>query len=437
MRTGDRIGGSVILNDVDVSAKVESFRARFGWDMRVSEVDVVFALTPDFADYGSLVIRAGLTSKDGDTFGPGTQRFNGLAVGQSVQHWPYAPGIAGRGWLHLAEQLVVPNDYWGDGLLVPPSVRDALPAQYLPPGVDMSNGALGATDWAQVVSILSYAGITTRIEDYPADIGGFAALLGTQVRSLEQFVWTRGQSGLSYIESLDEIMGYRTFDTPYGWIRRESVSNLVPTFSSVAYTLNENTDILAGGSITRDYGMVRNRVNVAGWDPGGGGNVYSAIGAALPLPPGQATVTEYRSSPLIEKTLAADVGEGLSCEQVANFWLAELQYPMFEISNLPTWRDDPFKPGDVIYINCPHLLGVNQAMTLKHVEVEVTASTFTQYLTLRAQDYAIYRGPTGLPLGGTPGGPTDPSGAPLGPTPPTGPTGGPMYFPWSLPMDLG
>ena len=55
-------------------------------------------------------------------------------------------------------------------------------------------------------------------------------------------------------------------------------------------------------------------------------------------------------------------------------------------ATVPTWRDDPFSPGQVLYLNAPSL-EVNQTMWLKSVEIRVTDTSFTQTLTLfdRAQ----------------------------------------------------
>lgn len=403
-RFGDRIGMTVTIGGTDQSAKVERVRCRFGWDQRVCECDGDFPLSlPYPSGYETLLVQAGLTADSilhpvSDTFGPSTTRFNGLVINTAVQHWPYTMKPQGRGWLTLADRLTVPDDAWANYLnpFVNPNPL-ATPSKYDPPGIDMTNNGAGQTDSAQVLYVLNAAGLTPRIQTYPSDIGGLPYLLGTQVKAFEQFVWRRGQSGLQYIESLDAMYGFRTFENPSGYIVRQLTSTLVPQFSTVQYTLNENTDIIEGASITRDIENVRNRIEVQGWDPGDGSNVWAAFGSASPLPPGITLVSETFSSSLVEKFQQTDAGDGLACDTAANYWRQQLQYPMLE-AVVPTWRDDPFKPGDVVYLNAPHLLGVNQAMRLKHLEIEVTPTTFTQYLTLRAQDYAVYRGPPVLPF---------------------------------------
>ncbi len=272
------------------------------------------------------------------------------------------------------------------------------------------NGA-GQRDSDQILAVLDACGLTPHVAD-PTDIGGLAYLLGTQVKAFEQFCWRRGQSGLQYIESLDAMHGFRTFETSDGWIKRRLTSNLVPFFSTVQYTLNENQDILEGATIQRDIETIFNRVVVTGWDDGTGDNVFVRYGAVDVLPPGISIVTESFQSALIEHKFNGEVYvagpgvppalvgtliPGFSCEEASTYWLAQYQYPMLE-AVIPTWRDEPFQPGDIVYLNCPHLLGVNQAMTVKHVECEVTPTAFTQTLTLRAQDYAVFRGPPTLPL---------------------------------------
>ncbi len=386
MRVGDRIGLSVFLGGVDVTSGVDRVHTRFGFDQRVAECDLDLALTPTFSDWGTLVVQAGLTSIASDTSGPGVTRFNGLAVNNGVgSFFPYTVHIAGRGWLVIADRLRVPNDLWGNfDMLVDPL---AIAQKYDPPGIDMTNNGAGQTDVQMINSVLATAGLTGRV----GTIGGKNYLLGTMVKAFEQFVWRRGQSALEYIEYLDGMFFFRTYETPSGTINRQQVSQLVPPFYTLQYTLNENVDILDGATIQRDIEHIRNRVEVQGWDDGSGQNVFIGYTSASPLPPGIAYETENIASALIERTNYADPGDGLSCEEVANWWLTELQNPMLQ-ATVSTWRDDPFKPGDIVYLNCPHLLGVNQAMTLTHVECEVTPTTFTQILTLRAQDYAVFRG---------------------------------------------
>jgi hypothetical protein len=409
VRVGDRIGLSVMLGGVDVTAGVEGFHTRYGFDQRIAEVDVDFALTPTFVDWGTLEIKAGLTSIASDTFGPTTTRFNGLARNNGVTFWPYTPRLKGHGWLVLADATRVTDDLWAK-YLSPTDNPDPLatPATWDPPGIDMTNDGNGQRDYDQVTSILHSCGLDTRT----AGIGGFSYLLGTQTKAFEQFVWRRGQSGLEYIESLDAMAWFRTVETPDGFIWRRRATNLVPLFATVQYTLNENQDILEGATITRDIANIFNRVVVTGYDDGSGDNVWVAIGAAELLPPGILLMTETFQSPLIEHPIKGEryvagpgvppalVGTlvpGMSCQEVAEYWAGELSSPMLE-AVVSTWRDEPFAPGDIVYLNCPHLLGVNQAMTLKHVECIVTPNSFTQVLTLRAQDYAGVRGPTVLPL---------------------------------------
>lgn len=410
MRYGDRIVLTVLLNGVDITASVERFRARFGYDLRVCECDIDCALIPSVgwpanAEYATLQVTAGLVNsarlvvpETGSLPSGNIQRFNGLAINAGADFWPNTPKIVGRGWLTLADRLAVPTDAWGT-YLNPFDNPDplAVPSKFDPPGIDMTLDGFGQTDSDQVIYVLSQCGLTPRINHYPDDIGGLPYLLGTQTKAYEQFVWRRGQSGLSYIEELDAMYGFRTFETAYGFILRQLTSNLVPLFSTVGFTVNENTNILEGASIVRDIEQIRNRVEVRGWDPGDGGNVWASAGSAAPLPPGIALVSEYVQSALIEKYQALDPGDGLSSEETAGYWLGQLQYPMFE-AVVPTWRDDAFAPGSIVYLNAPHLLGVNQAMTCKHLEIEVTPNTFTQYLTLRAQDYGVFRGYPALPL---------------------------------------
>jgi len=409
VRVGDRIGLTVTLAGSDVTVGVERFHARYGYDQRIPEVDVDFATTPTFVDWGTLVIQAGLTSLASDTSGPSTTRFNGLAVNNGVNFWPYTPHLAGRGWLVQADKTLVTDDLWAR-YLSPADNPDPLvtPASWDPPGIDMTLDGAGQTDSDQILAVLDSCGLSGNV----GSILGLPYLLGTQVQAFEQFVWRRGQSGLQYIESLDAMHGYRTYETTGGTINRKLTSNLVPLFATVQYTLNENQDVLEGATLSRDIDNIFNRVVVTGWDDGSGDNVWVQLGGVDILPPGETIMTEnfqssfiehlelgevYIAGPHVPPALVGTLVPGFSCQEAAEYWLGQFQYPMLE-AVVPTWRDDPFQPGDIVYLNCPHLLGVNQAMTCKHIEIEVTPTTFTQTLTLRAQDYAVFRGPPVLPL---------------------------------------
>ena len=393
---------TVTFGGSDITSSVNRVITRHGADMRIAECDVDAPLSLSYpSGYETLHVVAGLTNYGGgvSTFGPSTVRFDGVVINTGVDHWPYTMKPQGRGWLALADVLRVPDDAW-ENYANPFSNPDPLltPSKYDPPGIDMTLDGLGQTDSDQINYVLTQAGLTSHYT--LTDIGGLSALLGTQVKAFEQFVWRRGQSGLEYIESLDGMFGFRTTERSDGSIFRRLTSSFAPfTDHSLDddYTLNENRDILEGARIVRDITNVRSRVIVTGWDDGSGSNVWAGVIGASPLPPGVALVSEAFSSPMIEKQQASDPGDGFSCAEAVNYWLGELQYPMLE-AVVSTPKDTPYEPFDLIYLNAPHLLGVNQSMWVKHIEREVTENSFTQTLTLRAQDFATFRGPPVLPF---------------------------------------
>ncbi len=404
----DKVLLEVLCNGTHIESVVESVQVKLGYDLRVNEATVNFANVPDeWNPWDTLVINTGLQSTGSDTTGL-FKRFDGYALDPATSNWPYSPKLIGRGGLILADKLLATTDAYGDALLspvTPQSWWDLASSTGWVDGIDLTNGSsAGQTDIQMITHILTLCGLAGRINF----IGGQDTVyLGTV--AWDQFVWRRDQSGLSTIEMIDKMFKYRTYENLAGQILRAATSSFAP-FEYTIYTLNEGADIFAGSSITRDVQNIKNMVTVQGYDDGSGPFVYVAAGGVSILPPGVAYQTETLNSPLIEKTQRSDSGGGISCEEVAQWMLNDLKYPMIE-ATIVTWRDEPFQPGMVIYVNAPHLLGINQSVWIKSVTIDVAPGSFTQTLVVRAQDY-IHTSPGVIPV--TIGSPSFSSGAGTG-----------------------
>ena len=89
-------------------------------------------------------------------------------------------------------------------------------------------------------------------------------------------------------------------------------------------------------------------------------------------------VQQAISSGLIEKKLTADAGDGISCQQVANWMLAELNVRRLRV-NLTTHRDTNVAPGATIAVAASTRLGVSQNFWVQEVSCEVNRNNqFTQ-----------------------------------------------------------
>jgi hypothetical protein len=248
------------------------------------------------------------------------------------------------------------------------------------------------------------------------NIGGTGKGLGSvylDLRRLQQalpgpFTWAEQQSGLDFIEALDEVSvpddasgRFRTFESLGGEVFRTKLATVPAAGADFAFT--EGEDVLEA-RIGRDPAGSANRARVTGApDPvhlevESGGlepqftaqTHFTAASAFAPyLPPGLPagpegfpTVTVTLSSPLIEKSENAHEGTVLSCEAVAQFLLAE-HNTVLDTLDFSTPRDDLLGPGQTVHLHAPRL-GLTDAARhywLQHLEVTVDErGAFTQRL---------------------------------------------------------
>jgi len=257
--------------------------------------------------------------------------------------------------------------------------------------LDLSDGGTGATDEVMVSTLLYHAGLsgTWTPADAPTaltGIGGTGKTLGTVAKDAA-FTWFAGASPMAFITVLDGVcLGYRTYDTFDGTIKRTQLV-MIPGITSVA-TFTEHVDIaVAQGN--RTILELSNRIVVTGF-PGLDGATPITYTAEASNPFLQVSgvpwyVTSNLGTGTIERENTADAGDGLSCEEIANWLLAE-KNRYREMVELTTPRDDLIAPGDTITVVAPTRLGIDsQRYWVESVNCEITEEgAFSQTLRCMA-----------------------------------------------------
>ena len=273
-------------------------------------------------------------------------------------------------------------------------------------GKVMADPDTGTPDEVQVRTVLTDCGVSLPV---PANVAGTGKDLGslysgnpTDTVTPGPWTWGQGETGLAYIEKVDEISvpdthdgRYRTFETLGGEIFRIPMAT-APT-TTPDFTFTEGVDVLEA-KITRDPAGAANKVTVTGApipDTGVPGVVsallFTAATSDAPyLPPGLPTAPDGHAyvgmsfaSPLIEKQENADAGNVVSCEAVAQFLLAEYNC-VIDTLEFSTPRDDLLGPGQTIHVHSPRL-GItdpDQHYWLQRLEITLDEQgAFTQRLT--------------------------------------------------------
>jgi len=346
---------------------VLSARVQAGFNLRVAEAQVTLrALPAGIMPWDEVMIAMGGTA------GTAAVRFTGFFVSSKNQLYPKETTLVCKGHLGLAEVLEAQTN------------------------VDMATwpGDPGHEDEVMISTVLYICGLVPAVPA-PA-IGGTGQLLGHTSWDWG-FEWAKGESGLAFIERLDEVcLGWRTYDTFDGTIKRTQITTIPAASASATFT--EHVDIFRA---TEEMSIIeaRNRVVVDGF-PGrkeqveisftasGGNQFLRTVGGA------QWYLTHKFSSPMIEFEKIADkpTGYGLSCEEVA-LWLLTEMNAYSEKVMLVTPRDDVIEPGDTIHLNAPTRLGVHRNLWVQEVNIEINRQgAFSQVLTCIARipvNYAV------------------------------------------------
>ena len=347
------VSRSVTLDGADISDTVLSATCNLGFSGRVSNCRIEVTSEPAGWSYWNA-----LTFTVGYVGGNVVKRFDGYLVDVSYRNWPASVTLIGKGPLVLAQRVTAPEDAESGG-------------------VDLSDGGAGQTDGAIATQVLTACGLTARL----GTIGGTARVLGTQAS--DKFTWKSGQTGLSIIEMLDKIsLGYLTYEQLGGEIVRSLVSPLVPN-EVTEWTLVRGVDIAAGASSMHSIKQAKNRVIVEGWNDGATKRRAEVTGAHPAAPPGVTYDTLRLSSSWIEREATTDAGDGLACDEVADWLLLENNSRVVE-ATVPTWRDYAFEPGQALTLT-DATLGLDQAVWVRDVTLALSRSgELTQTLTVRA-----------------------------------------------------
>jgi hypothetical protein len=398
----DNISYGVWANGVDISNRVVRATTKFGVNQRMAEAHIDLTELPSGVDFWqTLRVEAGLVSTGGDTYGQ-TLRFDGYIYDIAWDLYPDTVRLDCRGPLILADvkKSIIDEEWlYGQGL-APPEIK------FWPAGepmwFDFRNSP--PTPWGDaemIAYVLEKCGLSSRI----GTILGTAYTLGSVSLNWNQFVWRRRQSGLEFIDTLDQVcLGLKTFEALRSGahtIERAQITPLAP-FDSTSWTFWEGRDLFEGSTMDRNNRLTRNRVIVEGWDLG---NVriswMKSKDMPDPGPPGVDFMTEYVSSPLIAVGPSGNPALGISAEDVATWKLEELGQIYLE-GRFITWRDEPLSAGQRIYLVAPRLSlpepGQEVWVVSAEMALDCQAAEFTQTCDVRAIPY--WGGPGASALGG-------------------------------------
>ena len=217
---------------------------------------------------------------------------------------------------------------------------------------DLTGGP--ATDEAIVSTVLDLAGVSTN----GGSIGGTGTTMGTVAP--EEFAWKGKESALSYIQRIDQIsLGYRTFESTGGTIFRSQVSTIPEGGSDFTFTEGED---IASATNTRSIQEAYNAVRVSGYDKG------DFLDPRIFVAGGGDRLFELENQ-MIERRAESSIGEGISCEAMANYWLNELDRVLVKL-RMTTPRNDNIGPGQVHNIVASSRLGQSGNLWVQRVDKE-------------------------------------------------------------------
>ena len=359
----------VTLNGSTLSDVITA-RVQHGFNMRVAEATVTLrALPTGIQPWDSVVITMGGTQATAEV------RFTGYFISHSNQLYPKETTLICKGILVKAETYEAMS-----------TVDMTSYAAYIAdPQQDDSYGHYDQTMISTVLENCTCIPLGSVPEEVTTGcIGGTSKILGKTAKG-KGFDWRKGETGLSFIERLDSVcLGYRTYDTFDGTIKRTQITS-VPSGTS-SFTFTEGVDIYkATDTIT--VLEARNRIVVEGY-PGEDSNeeidfkVEKGNPFLMKMDGGQWYLTEKISSAMIEKEYTSSPGDGLSCEEVANWQVGELNN-YSEKMILTTPRDDLIEPGIIITVISPIRLGItSKKFWVQEVDAEISRQgSFSQILT--------------------------------------------------------
>jgi hypothetical protein len=350
--------------------------AEYDWTALVAAAQIEVPVEPSWARYYDVRTREGsvVTLVMGPDPAHAYHRFQGLLVAPDRTNWPRSVTLLCMGLLGKMEHDECSN----------------------PDGMDMSNDGAGATDQAQVLSLMDGGGLSdadlARLGG-ARGINGTGKLLGTiapymdgQGNLIGPFTWRYRQTRLAYCVDLDKAcFPYRLFETFGGTIVRHPVT-LRPA-SVPVLTFEEGVNIFPGARSRENWLGRKNKVVVTGCDDDTGQGPVRYT-----YPEEDAAGVSYRIEPWdsdkIERELESDPGDGLSCEGVALEVAPEYDLVQVEVE-FDTPSGEMIGPGQTHKVtgkdNTADRLGVSQTMVVRGVRCGVdNRAQWNQHLTMLA-----------------------------------------------------
>lgn len=346
------LDGVQLTGTLAAPCQVISASCSFGYDQRTSTATIRLSNPPANVALQPLKTKVVLALSDSPQLRAAD--FEGLLVEVDPTLYPHSIDLLCRGPLVLAEKYTCPPTD-PSGHLSPGSFG----------GLDLSFGGLGDKDENMVRNVLQALGLYnpglapsgSPYSDFGVFVGesdgshptsyggGTGTTLGTVAP--EQFVWAWDQTGMAFIEQLDEIcLGYRTYENAAGSIVR-TIVNPYAGSTSALNPFTEGVDISLGTgqeTILDAY----NQVNVTGYKSAAAASPFHAtVNQSNPLLTG--LVTYQESSQMVERSASGDPGSGLAAQDVATYLLKQLNRELYKFT-LTTPRADTIYPGMTIQI---------------------------------------------------------------------------------------
>jgi hypothetical protein len=354
-------------------ANILSARASFGFDQRIGQASIVtpiFPTTLTYEDVVTLVMGAGTNN---------ITRFVGLVRDFQYSLVPRGVETIMRGRLVKAEEY----ENYQDPTLV---------------GGLTINDLLSGTPTGTAAAIVRAALTKASVSFTSGNIGSTSTVYGGVYD--DAFIWRNGandanpdvqdagESALSYIERYDEVDAdsgggrYRTFETLGGVVYRYLAGGRPR--NTTDFTFTETVDIL-DGHFERSILETRNYFLVTGYDPGDnlGAESY-ALQDSNTFQGSGTKHTKRFSSPMIERSLDADPGTGVSAQTVANALSHDYNREIVT-GWITTHRDDALGIGQTHLVQAPggavDRLGVGERLWCQSLEISVDEQGFTQRMT--------------------------------------------------------
>ena len=365
-------GGSV--------ANVLSANCRFDFNQRVSRASFITYTDPGGGNDDDVEIRGGVDGSGQE----GTLRFKGVIRGRQFTNNPQRCETICYGYLQRALEY----ENWEDNTFLPIGGLD----------IFSLTGTQPDTAANIVTAVLDRCNIPGGL--YGGHISSTSTLYGEL--AIEAFIWTNGrnttnpdlydagETALAFIERFDEIDAvftgsgggrYRTFETLGGNIYRFLVGGRprdnADTFGRTN-TFTQGQDVLSA-DFQRSTTNVKTYFLVTGYDSGHGLGPVFFPADGDPGFGGSGKKTYRYSNPMIERAHDSDIGNGMSCQTLANSLSLDYNRELVT-GSLTTFLDDPFGPAQTHTVLLPDH-GISEPLWVQGVEISIDNRGFRQRIS--------------------------------------------------------